>query len=112
MDAKSEQMMMEIRELNLSFLMLAQAMVRTQKAEALFRLGLSEPVADLLAQMSPQQIVRIASRNLMLCTLRFDDETIWGLLTDRHAPTSGEESTAKRLHASVLMAAQRPAAFA
>jgi flagellar transcriptional activator FlhD len=100
----TEQLTNDIRDLNLSYLMLAQAMIRKDKAQALFRLGISEDVADLVSAMSPQQLVRAASRNLMLCAMRFDDEVVWGLLTDRHAPRQVEDSTASRLHASVLMA--------
>ena len=104
-----DQLINEIRDVNLSYLMLAQAMIRADKPQALFRLGISEEVADLLGQMSPQQLVRTASRNLMLCTMRFDDELIWGLLTDGHTPKGGGEATADRLHASVLMAGHRTA---
>ena len=93
----------DIRELNLSFLMLAQTMIRADKAQALYRLGITEAVCDVISALSPQQLVRAASRNLMLCAMRFDDEMVWGLLTDRHAPRQ-EDSTASRLHASVLMA--------
>jgi flagellar transcriptional activator FlhD len=102
--ATSQQLLNEIRDTNLSFLMLAQSMIRLDKPQALFRLGLSEPVADLISQLSPQQLVRVASRNLMLCTMRFDDELVWSLLGDRHAPGQADEQTADRLHASVLMA--------
>jgi flagellar transcriptional activator FlhD len=106
----TDQLMNEIRDTNLSYLMLAQAMIRQDKTQALFRLGLSEPVADLVAQLSPQQIVRVASRNQMLCTMRFDDELVWGLLTDGHDPRQAGEQTASRLHASVLMAGQHAVA--
>jgi hypothetical protein len=47
---------------------------------------MSEAVAELLAQVAPQQLLRVASRNLMLCVPRFDEEVVWGLLTDRHVP--------------------------
>ena len=104
----TDQLSNEIRDINLSFLLLAQHMIRGDKAQSLYRLGISEDVADLLTQMSPQQLVRVASRNLMLCTMRFDDELIWGLLTDSHAPQGkGSESNVDRLHASVLMAGRR-----
>jgi flagellar transcriptional activator FlhD len=103
----TEQLMTEIRDLNLSFLMLAQAMIRNDKAQALFRLGMSESAADLLRQMSAQQLVRVASRNMMLCSMRFGDDVVWNLLTESHAPASAD-SNASRLHASVLMAG-RPA---
>ena len=98
----NDQLMNEIRDTNLSYLMLAQAMIRQDKTLALFRLGLSEPVADLIAQLSPQQIVRVASRNQMLCTMRFDDELVWGLLTN-HGKSAANDTTT-RLHASILMA--------
>lgn len=104
----------EIRDTNLSYLVLAQAMIRTDRPQALFRLGLSEPVADMIAQMTPQQLVRVASRNGLVCGLRFDDELIWGLLTDSHVPRQGQlqESNADRLHASVLMAGRHIGAAA
>ena len=98
----------DIRDANLSYLVLAQTMIREDKPEAMYRLGLAEPVADMIGQMSPQQLVRVASRNGMLCSLRFEDELIWGLLTDRHEPADADEAAASRnadrLHASVLMA--------
>lgn len=105
----TDKFMNEIRDTNLSFLMLAQAMLRADKPQALFRLGMSEHVADLVAQLSPQQLVRVASRNMTMCSFRFDDELIWGLLTDSHAPGAAVEQTADRLHASVLMAGRHAA---
>lgn len=107
-----EQFISDVRDINLSYLMLAQSIIRGDKAQALYRLGVSEPVADLLAQMSPQQLVRVASRNPSMCTVRFGDELIWGLLTDSPAPLEGAESNADRLHASVLMAGSSVAAMA
>lgn len=107
---QTEQLTNEIRELNLSFLMLAQAMIRKDKAQALFRLGMSESAAELLGQMSVQQLVRVASRNMMLCSMRFGDDVVWSLLTERHAAQDAD-ANADRLHASVLMAS-RPAAVA
>ena len=99
----------ETRDVNLSYLMLAQAMVRDDKPQAMFRLGVAEPVADLLKQMSAQQLVRLASRNRMLCKLRFDDELIWGLLAGDQNSAQGCESNAEGLHASVLMAGRHAA---
>lgn len=108
----TEQLSRDIRDFNLSYLMLAQSMIRADKAQALFRLGISEGVADLLAAMSPQQVLRASSRSVMLCGMRFDDELVWGLLSDRHAPRELEDSNAGRLHASVLMAGRLAAALA
>ena len=44
----SEQLLAEIREANLTYLMLAQNLIRKDRAEALYRLGLTEEAADLV----------------------------------------------------------------
>ncbi len=48
-------------------LMLAQNVIRKDKAEALFRLGISEDSATLIATLSPAQIMKIASSPMLLC---------------------------------------------
>ena len=79
-----EQVLAEIREANLTYLMLAQTLIRQDKAEAVFRLGLNEEAADLLASLSPSQVMKIASRNTLLCSFRVDDPLVWGLLTNQY----------------------------
>ena len=101
-----EQMTAEIRETNLTYLMLAQNLIRKDKAEAQFRLGISEESADLMAALSPAQLSRIASSSMLLCRFRFDDRMILGLLTDYNTKKPMGQS-----HAAVLMAGQ-PAAGA
>ena len=54
----------EISELNLTYLMLAQQMLAKDRDAALFRLGISEELADILLTMSPAQIVKLASTNI------------------------------------------------
>jgi len=98
-----EQLNAEIREANLTYLMLAQKLIRQDKAEALFRLGISEESADLMAALSPSQISRIASGTLLLCRFRADDEMVWGLLTN-HSPSKVNNDTTTQLHASIVMA--------
>ncbi|GAB3487936.1 flagellar transcriptional regulator FlhD [Curvibacter fontanus] len=98
-----EQMIAEIRETNLTYLMLAQNLIRKDKAEAQFRLGLSEESADLMATLSPAQISKIASSSMLLCRFRMDDEVVWSLLTNQAARKVDNDATT-RLHASILMA--------
>ena len=62
----SEQLLAEIREANLTYLMLAQNLIRKDRAEALFRLGLTEEAADLLGMLSTAQLLKIASSNMLL----------------------------------------------
>lgn len=86
------QLTTEIRDINLSFLTLAQAMIRSDKARAPGKLGISRPVAELLAQVSVPQLQRLAARNVMLCTLRAGEEMVLGLLADRHEPHGGQRA--------------------
>ena len=99
----NEQMLSEIRDANLTYLMLAQNLIRNDRAEALFRLGMSEESADMIATLSPAQILKIASSNMLLCRFRVDDDIVWNLLTNHTARKVDNDATA-RLHASILMA--------
>jgi len=98
----ADQILAEIREANLSYLMLAQSLIRTDREQALFRLGVSEETADILATLTPAQLMKIASGNTLLCRFRMDDDLVWGLLTS-HGKSAANDGIA-RLHASILMA--------
>ena len=98
-----EQLSAEIREANLTYLMLAQSLIRKDKAEALFRLGISEESAELIGTLSPAQISKIAASSMLLCRFRMDDEVVWDLLTN-HSPRKIDNDATTRLHASILMA--------
>ncbi|MFT7117122.1 MAG: flagellar transcriptional activator FlhD [Rhodoferax sp.] len=98
-----DQLTADIRDANMTYLMLAQNLIRKDKAEALFRLGVSEASADLIATLSPLQILKLASGNQLLCRFRVDDDMVWGLLTNNTASKVDNEATTK-LHASILMA--------
>jgi flagellar transcriptional activator FlhD len=98
----TEQILAEIREANLSYLMLAQSLIRADREQALFRLGISEETAAMLQVLSPAQMMKIAASNTLLCRMRFDDELVWGLLTN-HGKGAANEGVS-RLHASILMA--------
>ncbi len=99
----NEQLLAEIREANLTYLMLAQNLIRQDRSEALFRLGMSEEAADLIGALSPAQILKIASGNMLLCRFRVDDDIVWNLLTN-HTPSRVENDATTKLHASILMA--------
>ena len=98
----TEQILAEIREANLSYLMLAQSLIRGDRDQALFRLGVSEETANLIGALTPAQMMKIATGNTLLCRFRMDDDLVWGLLTN-HGKSSATDTTS-RLHASILMA--------
>lgn len=94
-------MMSEIRDANLNYLMLAQQMIRADKATAIFRLGVSKDIADLLEGLSNLQLLKLSSSNMMLARFRFDDSAILGMLTNYT-----KNSTQAQLHKAVLMSGQ------
>ena len=98
----ADQMLTEIREANLSYLMLAQSLIRTDRDQALYRLGVSEDTATMIALLTPAQMMKIASGNTLLCRFRMDDDLVWGLLTNHGKGAANDTTT--RLHASILMA--------
>jgi len=97
----SEQTLAEIREANLSYLMLAQTLIRSDREQALFRLGIGEDNAALIDALTPAQMMKIASCNTLLCRFRMDDDLVWNLLTN-HGKSANDGTN--RLHASILMA--------
>lgn len=98
-----DQLLAEIKEANLTYLMLAQTLIRQDPDEALFRLGISEEAAQTLSMLSAAQILKIASSNMLLCRFRVDDDLVWNLLTN-HQVRKVDNDTTTRLHAGILMA--------
>ncbi len=94
-------MLSEIRDANLNYLMLARQMIRADRASAIFRLGLSAELCDLLDGLSSAQVVRLAQSNMMLARFRFDDEAILGMLT-----RTNRDTTLSQAHSALLMATQ------
>ncbi|MFA9274520.1 MAG: flagellar transcriptional regulator FlhD [Candidatus Aquirickettsiella gammari] len=95
-------MMAEIRDANLSYLMLAQQMIRADKATAIFRLGISKEIADLIEGMNNAQILKLAGSNMMLARFRFEDSSILCMLTNYN-----KERNLAHSHAAILMAGQK-----
>lgn len=95
----SDDMLAEVRELNLSYLLLAQRMLRDNHATAQFRLGLSKEVADILQRLTLSQVVSLASANSLLCGFRFDDYTLLSAIT-----RDALGGTVRQAHATMLLA--------
>jgi flagellar transcriptional activator FlhD len=101
---KSEQLLDEIRDANLTYLLLAQQMIRADKVQALYRLGIDAEMADMLVGLSTGQILKIAATSLLLCRFRFDEQIVWNLLTS-HSEDRAKQTLAN-VHAAILMAEQ------
>lgn len=93
----------EIKEANLSYMMLAQQMIRDDKPSAIFRLGVSEELADLINGLSPAQLMKMAASNMLLCRFRFDERLLLNMITDYN-----KDRMMSQAHATILMSAQTP----
>lgn len=98
---KTNELTAEIKELNLTYLMLAQQMVHMDKDMAIFRLGISKDIAEILAILTPGQILKLSNSSMMLCRIRFDDNLIFGMLANY-----SKEKTMLQSHVAILMAGQ------
>lgn len=92
----------EIGDLNLAYLLLAQRLVREDVATAMFRLGMSRQLADLLGNLSLSQIVKLSASSLLLCRFRFDDHPILSALTH-----DGKSLALQQAHAAILLSGQQ-----
>ncbi len=95
------QMHEEIKETNLSYLMLAQNMINEDMASAQFRLGISEEMADLIASLTPAQLIKMAASNMLVCRFRFDEALLFSMITDY-----SKDRLMSQPHAAILMAGQ------
>ena len=89
----------DIKEVNLAYLMLAQSMVRADRESAIFRLGISEEVAEILDRLTPGQVLKMAGSDMLLCSFRFNDSLLLNLLSN-HARDRG----VGHIHAAILAA--------
>lgn len=92
----------DIKEVNLAYLMLAQNMVRSDREAAIFRLGISAEIADILDRLTPGQILKMAGSDMLLCSFRFDDTLLLNLLANHE-----RDRGVGHVHAAIL-AAGRP----
>ncbi|WP_258187808.1 flagellar transcriptional regulator FlhD [Trinickia symbiotica] len=100
MDATSETLS-EIKDVNLSYLLLAQRLLREDRAMGMFRMGISDQLADVLANLTLAQTVKLAASNQLLCRFRFDDHAVLSTLADK-----GKSSALSHSHSAILMAGQ------
>jgi len=97
----SDEIVREIKEINLSYLLLVQRLMRNNEAEALFRLGIRKEVGTALAALTPAQMLALARSNFVLCRFRLDNAMLLAVLTGGQ-PAHDLQS----MHAAIVMASQ------
>lgn len=89
----------EIADLNLTYMLLAQKMLRHDKPAAMLRLGISPAMADLLAIMPLAEVIKLAASNFVLCTFRLDD-----LPGFRSVLQGARQQALQQAHISIILA--------
>lgn len=70
-----------VHDVNLSYLLLAQQMIREDPCSAGFRLGLDDQTMAHLASLSLAQIMKLSSSSQFICRLRIDSESVMSCIT-------------------------------
>jgi len=94
------QLQESIRDLNLTYLMLAQQMIKVDQSAAIYRLGLSQEMTALIGGLVPAQALKLANSNTLLCSFRFDENTLLSMVADY-----GKGRLMSQMHDAILMAA-------
>jgi flagellar transcriptional activator FlhD len=98
------EMTKEIADLNLTYMLLAQKLLRADKAAAMLRLGIRSEVADMLVSMSLADTLRLAASNFVLCAFRLDE-----LPVVQDVMQGGRQASLQHAHLSILLAGAQPA---
>ncbi|MGY4491234.1 flagellar transcriptional regulator FlhD [Pseudomonas putida] len=89
----------DIQDLNFSYLLLVQRLLRKDRATAMFRLKLSEGMADLLVQLTSKQLTQLARINQLVCRPVFDEAECLSRVLG-----NSRELGLVEIHSSLLMA--------
>lgn len=103
---ESSPVLKDIQEVNLTYLMLAQRLLRDNLAAGMFRLDFCEDVATTVLQLSPAQVVKLASSGSLICGFRLDD---YGLLSALSQDVLG--GALQQAHSTILLSQRAPEAI-
>lgn len=101
----------EICDLHLTYLLLAQRMLKADRAQAVLQLGIPAEAADLLAGLSLAQMLELSASDLMLCSFRLADLPVTKTIDAEESRPAG---ALQQAHLSIVLAttmAQRAASI-
>ncbi|XTZ39358.1 flagellar transcriptional regulator FlhD [Salmonella enterica] len=87
-----------IQDLNLSYLLLAQRLIREDHITAGFRLGLNESTLEILKNLSLPQLIKLSSTGQLISRLRIDDDVVLDCLTK-----DSRIDALQRLHTGIIL---------
>ena len=103
----SDQILEEIRDINLNYMLLAKQMLREDRVAAMYRLGINQDIAEIMEKLTSAQLIKMAASNMLLCRFRFDDRLIAEMLSN-----DTRDQAVTKSHATILMAGKPAEAIA
>jgi flagellar transcriptional activator FlhD len=96
---ESNQILDEIRDINLGYLLLAKQLLQEDKVTAMYRLGINQDLAEILDKLTSAQMIKMAASNMLFCRFRFDDRLIAEMLSN-----DSRDQAVTKSHAAILLA--------
>ncbi|OHV12043.1 flagellar transcriptional regulator FlhD [Kushneria phosphatilytica] len=98
----NDNLLEDIRNVNLSYLLLVQRLINEDRSLAIFRLKISEHMADALGALPISELAKLANTNQLLCHFSLTDP---GMLSTLTGPSRDQDL--QRTHAAILLAGQQ-----
>ncbi len=97
----TENLLDDVRDVNLSYLLLMQRLINTDRELAMFRLKIDEEMADLLGTIPVQDLAKLARCNQLLCHFSLDSAPqLFSLIN------AAKDDDMRRVHAAILLSGQ------
>lgn len=90
-----------IHNVNLSYLLLVQRLIRDDKYLAGFRLGLNDATIDMIKDLSLPQLIKLSSIGQLICRLRLDNEDVIECLTK-----DSRIDALQRIHTGIILSTE------
>lgn len=97
----SNEQLQNIHNINLSYLLLAQRLIRDDPLAAGFQLGLDDNTIELLKDLSLPQLIKLSSIGQLICRLRIDNEAVIDCLTK-----DSRIDALQRVHTGIILSTE------
>lgn len=95
----------EITDLNIAYLLLAQRLLREDRAAGRLQLGIDREQAEFIARLAVPEILKMSSARSLLCGFRMGELV-------RTVLATGHQEALQRAHLFIVLAASHAAAAA
>lgn len=98
---KYNEQLKNIHNINLSYLLLAQRLIRDDRLAAGFQLSLNDHTIEILKDLSLPQLIKLASIGQVICRLRVDNEAVIDCLTK-----DSRIDALQRIHTGIILSTE------